>query len=520
MLTKPIVKELRFPCRLFDATLDKETDYDGNLPEFCPDIVRIIRVDCTPYADGCTVDGERAVVSGRILYDILYEADRKRKLRYCSFVEDFTHTVELPKSDILARNCECKAICSKITVKMLSPRHLILHARLELSVTVTGEKVLPMIAVEEQSGIFFKKKQFTYDAFPETAKSEHKFDETLSLLQGEKNVGEIIFGSVTLQPPQVNLQPGSATAKTNAVVKVLYAPEDSEDSYCMSVKTVPVSVTVESPEIGEENHTTLSLTLAAQDVSADLDQYGENRILKAGFTVEARAVSVAKQTMEAAEDLFTADGIEETKQAQIVVPELEETLDRSFTVDLKIAPDEPPFSTVYDSTVRTTRVRAGIAEGGVEIEGVLILSVLGEGSDGIQHRDYVENFDQFIPADLPRHASGVMVEITPFEVLPTLHSDGSISARVICNARIFIYTEEKVTFLSGIESQTELPPEDDPCTVAYFFPDHGETLWSVAKRYHSDPAAVEADNPGVFGEDGSLAAGARAVLVKRGEIVK
>ena len=56
---------------------------------------------------------------------------------------------------------------------------------------------------------------------------EFRFDEALPLLQGEDSIGELVFGTVTVQPPQATVTRGSVLAKTNAVVKVLYQPEDT-----------------------------------------------------------------------------------------------------------------------------------------------------------------------------------------------------------------------------------------------------------------------------------------------------
>ena len=132
--------------------------------------------------------------------------------------------------------------------------------------------------------------------------------------------------------------------------------------------------------------------------------------------------------------------------------------------------------------------------------------------DGVLHRDHTSEFEQFIPAEIPEGLSEIGVEITPFEVLPTLHSDGSISARVICNATLSFYTKEQVSFLCDPVTQTE-PEEEDPYSVAYFYPAKTDTLWSVAKKYRVDPAKLKADNPTSFDESGRLAAGIRTVTV-------
>lgn len=516
LMIKPMTTQFRFPTRLMDTVLDKETEFDGSLPEYCPDVIRLIRVDCTPYIDGCECGTDKVHINGRVVYDVLYETDRKNKLRYCSFTQEFRHTAELPKHELENIQASCHAACSKITCKMLSPRRPVLRARLELHTRVCGETVVGLLSPQPIEGMFFRKKQIRLDTAPETVVTELRFDETLPLLQGEKNIGEIIFGCVALQPPQVTVTEGCAIAKTNAVVKVLYEAEDAESGYCMSSKTVPLSVSLEAPAIREDKRCTVALGMSAYSVLPELDQYGESRLLKAEFSVNASATLIGCADVEVADDLFSTGYADTVARTEMNVPTVYDIVDRSFTVDLKVPAEEPPFTALYDTTVRAGRVRATPAEGGVELNGTLTVSVLGDSRDGILHRDYTEDFVQFVPVDLPRPLAGIIADVAPFDVLPTLHADGSISARVICNAKIYLYAEQQVSFLSGISKQVELDTSDDAYTVAYFFPSRADDLWSVAKRYRIDPERLRASNPKAFDDSGRLAGNVKTITVVKG----
>lgn len=500
-----------------DTVLDKETEFDGSLPEYCPDVTRLIRVDCTPYVDSCDIGNEKLHISGRVVYDVLYETDRKNKLRYCSFTQEFQHSADLPRNELEALRGNCSAACSKITCKMLSPRRLMLRARLELHTVVCGEQIVSLLSTRPTEGMFFKKKQIRHDTSSKSVQNEFRFDETLPLLQGEKDIGEVIFSTVSLQPPQITVSGGSAIAKTNAVVKVLYEAEDAgngaENSCCMSAKSVPLTIVLEDPVIGEGAHCTLALAVGAYSVLPELDQYGESRLLKAGFTVTASAEVTGSEEVEVADDLFSVASADTVTRTEMNLPSLSGIVDRSFTVDLKLPAEDPIFTSLYDTTVRSGRIRATPADGGVELAGTLTVSVLGNSSDGIQHRDYTEEFVQFVPADLPQNLAGVMAEVTPFEVLPTLHSDGSISARVINNARLFLYTEEQVSFLSEITKQTELDTSEDAYTVAYFFPSKTDDLWTVAKKYRVDPEKIRSANRNAFDDLGRLASNIKTIAV-------
>lgn len=515
IMKKPATTQIRFPNRLMDTLLDKETEFDGSLPDYCPDVTRLVRVDCTPHVDSCDVGSEKAHISGRVVYDVLYETDRKNKLRHCSFTQEFHHSADLPRNELESLSGTCTASCCKITCRMLSPRRLVLHARLELHVVVRGEAVHRLLSTEPTDGVFFRKKTFRYDAPAETVRSEVRFDETLSLLQGEKNIGELVCGSVTLQPPQITTSQGSVTAKTVAIVKVLYESEDAEGGHCMSAKNVPLSVTLEDPAIEEGKHCSVALEVANANILPELDQYGENRLLKAGFAVNASATLIGTREVEVADDLFSTTCADTLERTELELPRLAETVDRSFTVDLKLPADEPIFTALYDTTVRAGRIRAAQAEGGVELTGTLTVSMLGDGSDGIQHRDYTEEFVQFVPAEIPADCSDVTAEVTPFEVLPTLHSDGSISARVICNARLSLCTKQPVSFLSDITEQTELDTAGESYTVAYFFPARTDDLWTVAKKYRIDPDRLRLSNPDAFDELGRLNAGTKTLTVPK-----
>ena len=112
-------------------------------------------------------------------------------------------------------------------------------------------------------------------------------------------------------------------------------------------------------------------------------------------------------------------------------------------------------------------------------------------------------------------ATEITAEAMPFEIMPTLHSDGSLSARVICNASLTCRRAEIMSFLSEPVKQAD-PPEEEPYSVAYFYPAKTDTLWSVAKKYRIDPAKLKADNPTSFDESGRLAAGIRTVTVLKG----
>ena len=94
-----ITNEILIPKKIFSSKVDKDLDFDSSLPDFCPDIARIVKVDCTPFSESCTISDGKAVLKGKVVYDILYETDYKNRLRCCNFTQEFSHSVPIPKTN-------------------------------------------------------------------------------------------------------------------------------------------------------------------------------------------------------------------------------------------------------------------------------------------------------------------------------------------------------------------------------------------------------------------------------------
>lgn len=195
------INEILIPKKLFSAKLDKELEFDSALPDYCPDIARLIKVDCTPFTEGCNMENGKVVVNGKAVYDVLYETDYKNRLRCCTFAQDFSISVPIPAG---AENpyAFCNCGCERISCKLLSPRRLLLKASLWADMTMEGDLPAKALNVDEGRDIFFKKKTIGFEGRTALYNESFHFSDSLGLAQSEKSIGEIVCGTVTLQPPQ------------------------------------------------------------------------------------------------------------------------------------------------------------------------------------------------------------------------------------------------------------------------------------------------------------------------------
>lgn len=454
-------------------------------------------------------------INGRAVYDVLYETDYKSKLRCCSIIQEFNQSIPLPKNELADIVPDAGISCRRITCKLLSPRRFVLKATLGTSLSAEGSSNIKAVAVTDSDDTFFAKKVIGFDGKKEIFREEFHFSEPVPLSQGERSIGDIVYGTVTLQPPQINLSPGQASVRTSANAHILYEDEENESQYIMSTKTVPVDITYSNPSIEDFKRLDISLSVTDTEITNELDQYGENRVLKISFTVMLTMRLCEPIAYTVASDMFSP-GFEDTLvNASESFPRMHSSVDKSFTVETKLSPSEPLLTEIYSAAAKDYGSKTESVDGGINVSGVLFMTVLGNTGSGIYSFDYSVPYEQFLSLKLPEGDYTVVTDVVPFDVLPTLHSDGSISARVICGAKIYVYEQYTESFISEVSAHREKKDDSSGYPVIFCFPSRSDSRWSIAKQYYVNPESLSVSNPGVFGENGEILQRGKPILIKK-----
>lgn len=391
---------------------------------------------------------------------------------------------------------------------------MIIKASLGATFEIEGESPVKAVVVNEDSETFFRKKTIGFEGRTTLQTGEYRFGESLALNQSEKSIGEIICGSVTLQEPQLTLSPGRAEIRSTATVKVLCEEEDSEGSYYMTIKTLPVAIDYDDDSIEEHKHISVSLEPTESEFMPDLDQYGENRVIKTAFSVRMKLKVNEPKAYTVAEDMFEKNYDGQLIRSTAFMPQLYQKTERNFSTEAKLPPSEPCPDLILDSSARDFGSVVEKAEGGINIKGNFIVTVVYNTSEGIFCCDHNVPYDQFFSLELPKCECSVVADAYPIEVITTLHSDGSVTARIIAGAKVYIYTEAEESFVSEVSKRSELQPNGEPAALVFCFPEKNEDLWSIAKLYRTDPAAIAESNPSSFDENGKAREHGKPILIK------
>lgn len=505
--------EILIPKRFFTPKSEKELELDAPLPDHCPDIARIIKLDCTPFCERCEINDGSASARGRAVCDVLYEAEGKSGLRFVSFTQDFNISCPIPRGKAQSYDAVCKISCEKINCRLLSPRRLIIKATLGGAFECIAETVVKALAVNEDGDAFFCKKTIAFEGKPSRYSETVRISETLPLAQSEKSIGSIVCADVLISPPRITVNRGNAEIRATATVKALCEEESAEGRYFTSAKQLPIVFELANDAIEEFKQISATLAITEKEFAPELDQYGESRSIQARIALLATLNISEPKAYTVAEDMFEKSHDSTPSLSKILFPHTVCSKEIGFSAETKLPPEEEKAISLLDSTARDYGATATKAENGVEISGSFIVTLLTECAEGIQSRDYLLPYSQFIEADLPSGESILIPEVYPIEVIPTLHADGSITVRVIAEAKVCAHGEREEEFITDIPKRTEREKGESGAMLVYCFPQKRESLWSIAKLYRVSPEEIRNANPDSF-DDSGISASESPILIK------
>ncbi len=475
------VNEILLPTLAIIGASEKEIELDAEIPEYFPDVKRIVKVDCTPFAEKYSFEGGKVNISGRAVFDVLYETGGKSKLKCCVFTKEFSVFAML-KEQVSESDIDCELFVSALSCDLLNSRKAIVRARIGGSVKATYVTPIKALGVSENDGIYYKQKEISFDGKPEYSRSDFKFSESVTLSHGEKNIGEIDHGEIRLSGVRTSFKDGRAEIKADADALIFYEDEDAGE-LTFTKKTIPISFGMQAKTDGSGRHG-IRLEISEKEFTPELDRYGESRGIKVSFCVKATLSEVCTETQTVAEDVFERDfdGTPAFIDADLVYTSAEDEAPMSF--DTTFIPEGQSVKEIFGCGVAKTIFSKDFAGENEKAKGSFAVAIFAGTENGIYE----------FQTSVPFEAEGENLEIISPEAEATLHGDGRINVRVGAVFKKSIRTAEHARFVSEITKRTEIKKGEKKPEFIFCFPTADETLWDIAKRYRVSPDAVAENN--------------------------
>lgn len=508
---KPPVKDIYIPAKPFHLTADKELEFGGVLPDYSPDILALIKVECKPEIESVKVSAGKCVADGRADFKLLYATGYNGKIRSAEFSKQFSHTFDCP-SGLIDPICRIRPEVSYVGCKTPDVRSPLLKAHIRLDCEMRGNVQIRCIDAEGSGNYFFKTNECILKRRMSPVSASGECVGEITLGRAENAANEVISHCIRLQPPRISVQENGILLRGDATVTVLYEPENADCAINAVTRSVPIALEIQMP-LPENADSDCEVDLISSSVTLMPDNYGENRLFKVRMNINAKATSYAAESMVLVEDMFAPKTHIKCDSGNMTYISDETVYTKTLATDIKITPEES-FEDILCSSAEFHNISAEKTDGGVHITGTCCAEVLGRvGSGGCASSEQCDNIEHNIPTDMSEGEISD-VSVCLLDVSSTLAADGSVNMRITYEVKTAIMHTQNAQFLSSVIKEEPTADDKDGMTAAYYFISADDDLWSIAKRYALNPDSIKKQNAGVFDDNGAVAAGTSYVYIK------
>ncbi len=493
-------KEIPLYKNVFFGDVDKELEKEMLLPDYSPDITRLVKLDATPYIESAVLNGDKCVVNGIYIFSMLYESDESASLSFSTFNLPFTEKAEI-KNTASEGMINAKIKVKRIGCKIINPRKFAVRIKSVLNISAQGtEKVKICDTSLFPKNVHYKKDSFAYIEKTEEHTNEFTFEETYNLSEKDIPADDVLMNCMSIEQPEAYVSEGKIQLKANATSKLIYTGEGGNGKYITSKKSFPANMIFDDVAVGDNSPVCAAVSVISSEVDTDVDSYGENRVIKLKYTVKAKVNVFEKINCEFATDAFACGKKNHPILQKFTTLTDDDAVSRVFPVDFRFTP-EAKLTEITDYSAKINDCKIKNDDTGARLCGTYTLSVFGKTEDRYENFDFSESFEERL-SDTAMSFDICDTDCEAFEANVILTSDGALNGKMLC--RVQIAPKSYKTFSAVTEITTDEETDTENCSLICCYPTSKDSLWSIAKKYFTDPNVLYSDNAEIFNAAGEL----------------
>ncbi|WP_312641694.1 SPOCS domain-containing protein [Hydrogenoanaerobacterium sp.] len=477
---------------VYDSFTELPIECDVLLPDYCPDIMKVLKCCATPVFTQTTVEGSSLTVEGYALLELYYLSEN-RQIRCSEHKTPFSKVLDLkctPENPTVS----VSATVDYLNCRAVNQRRVDIRGAMTISAKVIAQKSENVVSDAEGGGVQLRKNAMNTTCVVGTAERQFTVREDLELGYGKSAIGAIVRKQVQAVATDCKVISNKIVVKGELIINLFYLCEEDERPETMQYN-LPISQIIDLSGVDEDCKCDVRFRVISCDIKPKADLDGESTMLSAEVTLCAVAKAHRNTHVQAVTDAFSTTYESSFAERPITALRLIDVVDdkHHYKEHLEL-PDE--VVSVLHMWCDAAFTGGNLVDSGVQLDGRLMLSMFA--MDNENNPVYFEKPVDFTHmVELTDQEENLLADITmkaaSCEFTPT--GDGRVEVRaeiIICGT---LYGIMKCDVMSDLAVDETKPQKRDGNTaLTIYFAQQGECVWDIAKRYHTSVAAVMEEN--------------------------
>ncbi len=483
---------------IFDDTQEQSVELDYVLPDYYPEIFKIIKCITVPKILSYNVCGDRLTYEMAVCIRVLYCSEGssavnsvEQKLTYTKTVE-FGRTVTEPRISIIPRT-------DYINCRAVNQRRLDVRGAISIKIKVSALDKKEIVCDAFGGGIQLKKIPVTYPSSKLYTAKRVTVSEEFDLGMSKPPIVNILRSDAVIASSDKKVIANKLIAKGEIHINMLYScRKDNDDGIEAMQFTLPFSQIIDLEGIDERYICSVEPEIISCDIEPRSDGDGNSKVAECTLSLLIVCSAYRQASAELAVDEYSTFYKTESERSDIKIEMPPQQINSSCVVKCSMEYGEGGIDRIYDvwCSISGVTAKPDTENNNISVSGNASYCVMAKSTDGepvMIEKD--ESFSVAVPAENINEFSRAEVKLVPVSCSYNLASDNSIEAKTELKITGEVTGTMNVSCITDLNiDENESVKKNSNYALKLYFADENEDLWEIAKKYGTSVSAIIEEN--------------------------
>ncbi len=476
--------------KTYETIVEEGVEAELSLPEYMPEILRILKSQAVPKINSWQTVGERVTVDGTCELTMIYIGSDNCIYSFTGS-RNFTRYAENP-AFLTAEDVNVKAGVKFINCRATNTKRAEIKGGINISVSAFSKAEEDILLLESCSNIQEKKMELPTMSLG--CKKSKMFSMSDSFELENYSAAFIIRSTASAVLGEVRKISNKIMVKGETIVEVAFIPHEDKSTIKTIRKNLPINQILEFD--GMEEHFTGDITLdvTAVDVIIKNDSQGDGRSLDVGVTINASITMWEQKDLTVITDAYAINGAVDLSYKKIKFYSALDAVRDTYIFKDTVDATKLGAECILDACCEEGEPVATYENDSIVISGTMkAMVILKDTSGGYvtteKMLDY--RYERSCDCNDKRIECTPKVSVSSFEC--SLKNNEQIDVKAELQINCSVFSETEIDIVSEISELRESEKVNNSAITVYF-PNCEETLWDIAKRYNTTVESIVLEN--------------------------
>ncbi|MBO7179787.1 MAG: DUF3794 domain-containing protein [Clostridia bacterium] len=476
--------------RTYEATVEESVEAEISLPEYMPEILRIVKSQAIPKINSFTTVGERVTVDGTCELRMIYVGSDNCIYSF-SQTRNFTRYCE-NSAFLTAEDVKVKTTLNYVNCRATNTKRAEIKAGVGIFVCAFGKIVENILLTGNSKGI--EEKQMQISAMSLGCKKSRMFAMSDTFNLENDTAAFLIRANAVSVLGETRKISNKVMLKGETIVEIAYVPNEDKSVIRTARRILPINQILEFDGMDERFTGDITLDVTAVDVIIKNDSQGEGRSLDVAVSINAGITMWEQKDLFLITDAYAINGAIDLTYKKMKFYSALDAIRDTYIYKDSIDVSKTGVDCILDAFCEESEPSLSFGDGVIAVCGSLKVTMLLKDTSGsIITTEKMLDYRYERKAECTNQQTDCVpgVSVSSFECILRNKDQIDVKAEMQINCSVFGETEiDVVTDIT--EGVMEEKTNNSAITV--YFPKHEEALWNIAKRYNTTVESIALEN--------------------------